>query len=176
MADPFLAEIRIFPFNFAPSGWAFCNGQIISIYQNTALFSLLGTYYGGNGTSTFALPNFQGRSPLHANQGVGLSVRSLGETGGTENVTLLSSEIPAHSHAINGVAVGNAAIPSSLVSMSNTAGRPAPNLYTDTLGTPVNMNILSLSNSGGGLPHNNLMPFLVLNFCIAIQGVFPSRW
>jgi microcystin-dependent protein len=175
MADPFVAEIRIFPFNFAPKGWAFCNGQILPISQNTALFSLLGTTYGGNGQSTFALPNMQGNAPMHPGQGPGLSLHDLGETGGSQFVTLLQSEIPAHTHAAmasnqqadlippsatNSLARPNGALP-------YVPGSPAPPL--------VQMAFESLPPAGGSLPHNNMQPYLTLNFNIALQGVFPPR-
>jgi microcystin-dependent protein len=171
MADPFVAEIRIFPFNFPPKGWAFCNGQLLPISQNTALFSLLGTTYGGDGKSTFALPDLQGRAPMHPGQGPGLSLHDLGETGGTETVTLLQSEIPAHAHAANasqgdglertpkdqllatGIAISQYQAPGGLTSMAAT----------------------SVASAGGDQPHNNLQPYLTLNFNIALQGVFPPR-
>jgi microcystin-dependent protein len=171
MADPFVAEIRIFPFNFAPKGWAFCDGQILPISQNTALFSLLGTTYGGDGKSNFALPNMQGNAPMHPGQGPGLSLHDLGETGGSETVTLLESEIPSHSHALNasksdaidtnvgnellakGIGVGMYAPPSPQTTLADTAIAPA----------------------GGDQPHNNMQPYLTLNFCIALQGVYPAR-
>jgi len=172
MADPFVAEIRIFPFNFAPKGWAFCDGQILPLSQNTALFSLLGTTYGGDGKSNFALPNMQGNAPMHPGQGPGLSLHDLGETGGSDTVSLLESEIPAHSHAFkasnsDGIAQGPAdqlmaggvggiamyAVPGPLVQLSGNAVAPA----------------------GGDQPHNNMQPYLTLNFCIALQGVYPPR-
>ena len=171
MSNPFVAEIRIFPFNFAPRGWAFCDGQIMSISQNTALFSLLGTYYGGDGKSTFALPDLQGAAPMHWGQGPGLSPRNLGETGGSDTVTLLQSEMPAHSHALLG---------------SNTMG-DTPNPTNNSLARFVNayqqtsnanlvaMAPQSLPPAGGSQPHNNLMPYLTLTFCIALQGIFPQR-
>ena len=171
MADPFVAEIRIFPFNFAPKGWAWCDGQLMPISQNTALFSLLGTTYGGDGKSTFALPDLQGRAPMHPGQGPGLSLHDLGETGGSETVTLLESEIPAHAHAMNasqadgternppdqqlatGIGIGMYAAPGSLTGLAPQALTPA----------------------GGDQPHNNMMPYLTFFFCIALQGVFPPR-
>ena len=171
MADPFVAEIRIFPFNFAPKGWAWCDGQLMPLSQNTALFSLLGTTYGGDGKSNFALPNLQGSAPMHPGQGPGLSLHDLGETGGSETVTLLQSEIPAHSHAVSasqadgtsqtpageklatGVAIGQYAVPGALTQLSPSALTPA----------------------GGDQPHNNLQPYLTLNFNIALQGVYPPR-
>ena len=171
MADPFVAEIRIFPFNFAPKGWAFCDGQLLPISQNTALFSLLGTTYGGNGKSNFALPDLQGRAAMHPGQGPGLSLHDLGETGGSETVTLLESEIPSHSHAVNasqadaisrlpggqllatGIAIGQYGPVSSLTALNPQAATPA----------------------GGDQPHNNMQPYLTFNFNIALQGVFPPR-
>jgi microcystin-dependent protein len=172
MADPFVAEIRIFPFNFAPKGWAFCNGQILPISQNTALFSLLGTTYGGDGKSTFALPNMQGNAPMHPGQGPGLSLHDLGETGGSETVSLLESEIPSHAHAWNAV------------NSDGTSQSPAANLMAGGIGgisafaTPgaiVNLAFEMIAPAGGDQPHNNMQPYLTLNFCIALQGVFPPR-
>jgi microcystin-dependent protein len=173
MADPFVAEIRIFPFNFAPKGWAFCDGQILPLSQNTALFSLLGTTYGGDGKSTFALPNLQGSVPMHPGQGPGLWLHDLGETGGEETVTLLESEIPSHTHALR---AGSAAAadddPSpSVVLASGTRGATpyaAPG-STEALGD------FALGVAGSSQPHNNMQPYLTFNFCIAMQGVFPPR-
>lgn len=176
MADPFVAEIRIFPFNFAPTGWAFCNGQILPISQNTALFSLLGTMYGGNGQSTFALPDLQGRSPLHPGQGPGLSLHDIGQMGGEEFVTLLQSEMPAHTHAPNCTANagGDATTPVGNVWAVSGFGRGGIALYHEA---PSNgqMSLQAVTPTGGGLPHNNMPPYLVLNFCIALQGVYPPR-
>jgi microcystin-dependent protein len=173
MADPFVAEVRIFPFNFAPTGWAFCDGQLMPISQNTALFSLLGTTYGGDGKSTFALPNLQGSVPMHPGQGPGLSQRDLGETGGQPTVTLLQSEIPAHGHALSASSdPAELAAPTSNRSLARSSGGFA---YHDTNASLVDLAPQALSVSGGGLPHNNLMPYLALNFCIALQGVFPPR-
>jgi microcystin-dependent protein len=173
MSDPFVAEIRIFPFNFAPTGWAFCDGQLLPISQNTALFSLLGTVYGGDGKSTFALPDLQGSAPMQPGQGQGLSLRDLGEIGGTESVTLLQSEIPFHTHVMN-VSIDDAdvRIPASNRALAKSANG---NIYTTT--TPANaiMAPQALSPAGGSLPHNNMQPYLTLNFCIAMQGVFPQR-
>ncbi len=173
MADPFVAEIRIFPFNFAPRGWAFCDGQLLPISQNTALFSLLGTTYGGDGKSTFALPNMQNNSPMHWGQGPGLSVRFLGESSGSSTVTLLESEIPAHTHLfeVAGASPGekNTPIP-NLPAATNRA------IYSSPTGPAnVNMNVQMITPSGGSVPHNNMQPYLTLNFCIALQGVFPPR-
>ncbi len=176
MADPFVAEIRIFPFNFAPKGWAFCDGQILPISQNTALFSLLGTTYGGDGKSTFALPDLQGSAAMHPGQGPGLSLHDLGEQGGSESVTLLQSEIPAHAHSV-GFALGgdgNSTSPANAVWAQSAAGRGTAALYQN--GAPTGpVQLQSLNIAGGGLPHNNMQPYLTLNFCIALQGVFPPR-
>ena len=175
MADPFVAEIRIFPFNFAPTGWAFCNGQIMPISQNTALFSLLGTTYGGDGRSTFALPNMQGNAPMHPGQGPGLSLHDLGETGGSDTVTLLESEIPGHSHlmrAHNGDQA-DAQNPSPNTSLAQSANGFA--YQSNSSQNLVSLNPSALTTAGGDQPHNNLMPYLTLNFCIALQGVFPPR-
>ena len=172
MSDPFVAEIRIFGGNFAPTGWAQCNGQLLPISQNTALFSLLGTFYGGDGKSTFGLPNLQGSFPIGQGQGSGLSERFLGEASGTAQVTLLAPEMPAHVHALNAYADDPADIntPSPNVILGATAGL---NLY----GTPSNtsLNAMALGIAGGGSPHNNLPPYLVLNYIIAMQGIFPPR-
>jgi microcystin-dependent protein len=172
--DPFVAEIRIFPFNFAPKGWAFCDGQILPLSQNTALFSLLGTTYGGDGKSNFALPNLQGNAPMHPGQGPGLSLHDLGETGGSETVSLLESEIPNHNHGVGAQTVALSAVATPV---NATLSRPASgNLYFNTAGaTLVPMNTNALAPAGGDQPHNNMQPYLTLNFCIALQGVFPPR-
>ena len=169
MADPFVAEIRIFGFNFPPTGWAFCNGQLLPISQNTALFALLGTTYGGDGKTTFALPNLQGTAPMHPCQGPGLSVHDLGETGGTETVTLLESEIPAHSHATS-----MSLRPSDNLNPGGLALGTGNNVYAAPANL-VTMAPVMLAPAGGDAPHNNMMPYLTLNFCIALQGVFPQR-
>jgi microcystin-dependent protein len=173
MADPFVAEIRIFPFNFAPKGWAWCDGQLLPLSQNTALFSLLGTTYGGNGKSNFALPDLQGRAPMHPGQGPGLSLHDLGETGGSETVTLLESEIPSHSHTVrastgdaeDGTPTGNTFARTD----NGSAYLPAP------AASPVMMSPSTIAPVGGDQPHNNLQPYLTFYFCIALQGVFPPR-
>ena len=172
MSNPFVAEIRIFPFNFAPKGWAFCDGQLMPISQNTALFSLLGTTYGGDGKSNFALPNLQGSAPLQAGQGPGLSLYDLGETGGSDNVTLINSELPAHSHQANGVS-GNGPTSPANNTWGTAAGRTPPPTYFS--GTPNVTMGNALSPAGGSLPHNNMQPYLTLNFCIALQGIYPPR-
>lgn len=174
MSSPFVAEIRIFACNFAPTGWAFCNGQLLPISQNTALFSLLGTTYGGDGQATFALPNLQGAAPLMPGQGNGLSLRDLGEMGGTTTVTLLTTEIPAHTHTVNASTTGGTQIDPSNQVWAVAGVARGTRMYTATANA-TNMNPASLTMSGSGMPHNNLMPYLTLNFCIALQGVFPPR-
>src|SRR5687768_9403229 len=173
MADPFVAEIRIFPFNFAPRGWAWCNGQLLPLSQNTALFSLLGTTYGGDGKSTFALPDLEGRVPMHPGQGPGLSLHDLGETGGSETVTLLESEIPSHNHGLMAQA---APADTNLPTDSSLARVIGATPYLPPAGAPlVPMSPSALSPAGGDQPHNNLQPYLTLYFNIALQGVFPPR-
>ncbi len=174
MADPFVAEIRIFAGNFAPTGWATCDGQILPISQNTALFSLLGTTYGGDGRSTFALPNLQGSTPIGQGQGPGLSDRVLGESSGTANVTLLTSEIPTHSHSVQAY-TGDAA-DARIPNPSETLGLPAPGLlYNPTTTALATMAPQAFAPAGSSFPHNNMPPFLTVFFIIALQGVFPPR-
>jgi microcystin-dependent protein len=172
MTDQFVAEIRIFPFNFAPTGWALCNGQLLPISQNTALFSLLGTFYGGDGKSTFALPDLQGSAPMHQFQGPGLSDRFLGETDGVQFVTLLQTEMPVHGHSMNGAtqdpALAKAVSPNASWALSQGGG-----IYQTTQNGQ--LAVPATSVTGGGLPHNNMQPSLTLNFCIALQGIFPPR-
>jgi len=171
--NPFLGQLLLVPYNFAPRGWAFCAGQIMPISQNTALFSLLGTTYGGDGKSTFALPNLQGMIPIGSGQGPGLSVYDLGQTGGTDSVSLLTSEIPAHTHMAESMG-GRGTV---------TATSPIGNFLADGVAdyapanSPVNsaLNAQAVSVAGGSAPHNNLMPYLTMNWIIALQGVFPSR-
>lgn len=172
MADPFVAEIRIFPFNFAPRGWAFCDGQLLPLSQNTALFSLLGTTYGGNGKSNFALPDLQGRAPMHPGQGPGLSLHDLGESGGSETVTLLESEIPQHSHQLraNVLDLADTNEASVNASLALSAGGTLYQTTANATAAPE-----SLQPAGGDQPHNNMQPYLTLNFNIALQGVFPPR-
>ncbi|MDU0458436.1 MAG: tail fiber protein [Geobacteraceae bacterium] len=173
MADPYVAEIRVFPFNFAPRGWAFCQGQLMPISQNTALFSLLGTTYGGDGKSTFALPNLQGTVPMHHGQGPGLSYHDLGESQGSEAVTLISSEMPLHSHPVPCIDTEEGALAAGTVFARSAPERPPA--YSANAPDVV-MSPSALTPAGGGLPHNNMSPYLTLNFCIALQGVFPPRW
>jgi len=175
MSDPFVAEIRIFAGNFAPKGWALCDGQVLPISQNTALFSLLGTTYGGDGKSNFALPNLQGSAPLQAGQGNGLTPYDLGQAIGARAVTLVESEMPVHTHAVNASSSGGADDPNGAAWGTAGCQRPPPSLYASTQGSGVSMNPLALGTSGGGQPHNNLPPYLVLNFIIALQGIFPPR-
>jgi microcystin-dependent protein len=176
MASPFVAEIRIFGFNFAPRGWAFCNGQLLPISQNTALFSLLGTTYGGDGKSTFGLPNLQGSAPMQQGQGPGLSLRDLGQTGGEQTVTLLDSEMPSHSHGVISTAsAGNQNGPGAGVWSKVTIARQPQTSYSDHTNALVGMSPQALSITGSSFPHNNMPPYLTLNFCIALQGVFPAR-
>ena len=169
--DPFVAEIRIFPFNFAPRGWAFCDGQILPLSQNTALFSLLGTTYGGDGKSNFALPNMQGNAPMHPGQGPGLSLHDLGEMGGSDTVSLLESEIPSHSHAVR-ASVQDAT--TRIVADQMPATGIGVGLYGPVPAT-AQLNANALAPAGGDQPHNNMQPYLTLNFCIALQGVYPPR-
>jgi len=176
MASPFVAEIRIWACNFAPTGWAMCNGQLLPLSQNTALFSLLGTTYGGDGKSTFALPDLQGRAAFFWGQGPGLSLYDEGQTGGEETVTLLSTEMPIHTHSTGRSlnAGGGSQSPAANVWAESPAGRGGVvNIYATPATGAVNPN--SLAITGSSLPHNNLQPYLVLNFCIALQGVFPPR-
>jgi len=176
MSDQFIGEIRLVPFNFAPVGWALCNGAVLSIAQNTALFSLLGTQFGGDGIRTFALPNLQGQVPMDWGSGAGLTPRVIGESGGSPTVTLLQSEIPSHSHSLNGNAItGTTGSPAGmLVSEPPGSARKAGDLYSTS---PANTPLLagSVLPIGGNQPHNNLQPYLTLNFIIALTGVFPAR-
>jgi len=176
MVDPFLGSIMMFGGTFAPVGWAFCDGTILSIAQNTALFSLLGTTYGGNGTTNFALPDLRGKVPIHFGQGPGLSNRSLGELSGSENETLISSQMPAHGHP-GGPAAGASSQPATA---TDPAGRvfAVPNDGSNAYSNTANGQLgggANLPSDGGGQPHSNLQPYLCINFCIATQGIFPSR-
>lgn len=174
MADPFVAEIRMFPFNFAPKGWAWCNGQLLPLSQNTALFALLGTTYGGDGKSTFALPNLQGSAPMHPRMDSGLPQHPLGESGGAETVTLLESEMPNHNHTTRaGSFTAQVAAPGPQRSVTRSSGARA--YAPSSAGPPVSLSPAALAVSGGSQPHNNMQPYLTVYFCIALQGIFPPR-
>jgi microcystin-dependent protein len=164
MATPFLSEIRLVSFNFAPKGWALCNGQLLAISQNAALFSLLGTFYGGNGTTTFALPNLQGRAPMHVG-----SEFVQGQVGGEATHTLITNEIPAHTHQAQGVSTTASLEPAA----GNAWAESPDNPYAASANAT--MNAAALGQTGGNQPHNNMQPYLVLNYVIALQGIFPSR-
>lgn len=174
--NPFIGEIRIFGFTFAPLDWAFCDGQLLAISQNTALFSILGTTYGGNGTTTFALPNMQDRSPMHWGQGSGLTPRTIGETLGTPSVALLATEIPQHNHVLYGAGSGDpsqwVATPNSTAELSS--GNPGK-VYASTASPPVQFSNKAIGGAGQSQPHQNLQPLLTLNFCISLYGIFPAR-
>lgn len=176
--NPYLGEIRLFAGNFAPRGWAFCNGQIMSISQNTALFSLLGTFYGGNGQSNFGLPDLRGRVPVNQGNGPGLIERDVGESAGQEAVVLTSAELPVHSHALNASAATPPSLAGGGVDPSTSAQVPAspakPKIYT-TAEASVNMSTQAIGFAGGNQAHNNMAPSLALNFIIALQGIFPPR-
>ena len=168
MSEPFIAEVRIFALNFAPRGWAFCNGQLLPIAQNTALFSLVGTTYGGDGETTLGLPNLQGRAPMHPGNGPGLTSRRLGQVGGTQTETLTEGQMPAHSHTIEVVdGPANTDTPSEVTRLARTTTELyGPDQDLEDMGDPV---------IGGGQAHDNMQPYLALNFCIALTGLFPSR-
>jgi microcystin-dependent protein len=167
---PFLGEIRMFGFNFAPRGWALANGQIMPISQNTALFSLLGTTYGGNGTSTFALPDLQGRIPIHQGSGAGLSPYVIGEEGGSESVTLLASQMPTHNHPVQ----ASSSPATTTRPHGAVPARTGADAYATTSDGTV-MNASMIGNAGSDLPVSIIQPFLTVNFCIALAGIFPSR-
>ena len=175
MSEPFVAEIRIFAGNFAPFRWAFCNGQLMPISQNTALFSLLGTTYGGNGQTTFALPDLQGRAPMHPGSGPGLTPRDLGETGGSDQITLTPNQMPPHTHGLQASsATATSSDPTGNLLASPAANPKFTSLYSNAVGGAA-LSPSALSTAGGGQPHNNLQPYLALSFIIALQGVFPAR-
>jgi microcystin-dependent protein len=173
MSQPFIGEIRMVGFNFAPYGWALCNGQLMSISQNTALFSLLGTYYGGDGVNTFALPNLQSRVPIHQGTGPGLTPYVIGQTGGTENVTLTTQQMPQHNHTIGCVnSGGNQASPSNNYPAMESTGTSLDYSNSNPNAT---MGPLTVGFNGNSLPHPNIQPYLCVNFVIALTGIFPSR-
>ena len=175
MSEPFIAEIRIFAGNFAPRGWAFCDGQLLPISNNTALFSLIGTTYGGDGRTTTALPNLQGRAPMHPGRGPGLTSRRLGEKVGIETVSLTEAQIPSHSHTMRGTnQTGGVEVPSNLSSFARRGGGSF--LYqANTSANLVNLASETIRATGGGQAHSNIQPYLTLNFIIALQGLYPSR-
>jgi microcystin-dependent protein len=173
VSEPFIGEIRMFAGNFAPRGWAFCQGQLLSIAQNTALFSILGTTYGGNGMTTFALPDLRGRLPMQPGQGPGLSPRNLGEPGGSETVTLIASQMPAHNHYLN-VSSGPATQSSPAGARLGTTEPGAPGPYS-VASSNQQMAPDVVGVTGGSQPHANMPPFLCVNFIIALEGIFPSR-
>jgi microcystin-dependent protein len=172
MADPFIGEIRTFGFNFAPIGWALCNGAILPINQNQALFSLLGNFYGGDGRTNFALPDLRSRVPLGLGQGTGLPFYSIGETGGAGTVTLTTAQLPAHNHQVNASDHGGNDGP---VRSPEGHALERGNVYADAPDGKTVMNAGMIGNTGGGQPVSILPPYLVLNFCIALQGIYPSR-
>ena len=171
MSEPFIAEIRIFAGNFAPRGWAFCDGQLLPISQNTALFSLIGTTYGGDGRTTTALPNLEGRAPMHPGRGPGLTARRLGERTGAETATLTEAQIPPHNHALQGT---NATAQQSQPGSARPARSPDEDAYGSP-GTLVGMSTNAMQNIGGSGAHNNMQPFLAMHFIIALAGLYPSR-
>jgi microcystin-dependent protein len=187
MSEPFIGQIQTYGFNFAPRGWALCDGQLLPISQNTALFSLLGTIYGGDGRTTFALPDLRGRAPIHMGNGPGLSTRKIGSKGGSEFVTLTEAQMPAHDHTgtanlsgkirCNSGAgnvdspVGNALAEIDRVNQYSNAG-PNADMHDDTVSASGN---LTTATAGGSQPHNNMQPYLTINYCIALVGLFPSR-
>ena len=173
MSEPFIAEIRIFAGNFAPRGWAFCNGQLLPIDQNTALFSLIGTTYGGDGRTTTALPNLKGRAPMHPGRGPGLTSKRLGQKGGTESVTLSEAQIPSHAHTLRGYdRRAGSGVPKDQFFAEARDGTP---YNTNTTANLVDTSSTTLGTAGGSQPHNNLEPYLTLNFIIALVGIYPSR-
>ena len=175
MASPFIGEIRMFGFNFAPTNWAMCNGQLLAISQYSALFSLLGTTYGGNGQTTFGLPDLRGRVPIHQGTGQGLSTYVIGQIAGTENVTLLSTQMPQHNHGISAVSNtgGNQPTPSNNFLAAESTGTSLD--YSSGPLSDSTMNPAMVQPAGNSLPHTNIQPYLAITFCIALNGVFPSR-
>jgi microcystin-dependent protein len=171
MSEPFVGEIRMFAGNFAPQGWAFCDGQLLAVSQNDALYSLFGTIYGGDGRTTFGLPDLRGRFPIHAGQGPGLSPRQLGAKGGVEKVTLTTNQLPSHAHPVKGTNdAANSTDPGGRLPASSTT----IDLYVNGAPT-VNFNAAAVSAVGGSQAHSNLMPFICINFIVALYGIYPSR-
>jgi microcystin-dependent protein len=172
--DPYVGEIRLFAGSFAPRDWALCNGQLLPIQQNTALFSLLGTQYGGNGQTNFALPDLQGKAPVHQGQGPGLTPRVVGEIDGSSTAPLLINQIPAHTHVPNSQSSQGVADPTNAI-WTNTVGLRGPQFYGPTPDTDTQMSLQAIQVSGGSQPHNNMQPYLGLNYIIALTGIFPPR-
>lgn len=170
--DPYLGEIRIFAGNYAPSGWAFCDGTVLPVSQNSALFSIIGGLYGGNGTTTFALPNLMGSAPIHQGTGPGLTPRTIGEVGGEPDVTLFETQIPNHTHAINAELAPTDLEPTQTV-WSSTAVKRGSNIYSMNLDTP--MNPLALGATGSSNSHNNMQPFVAMTFIISLEGNYPPK-
>ncbi|MBD2867716.1 phage tail protein [Paenibacillus arenilitoris] len=173
MSEPYIGEIRAFAGNFAPKGWALCNGQLLPISHNTALFSILGVTYGGDGKTNFALPDLMGKAPLQQGAGVGLTPRTLGEIGGSPSVTLTTNEIPAHTHAPQAVNAGSTLSPTNATWAGLVQGRGIPTVYASNPTTPMSPNAVGVT--GGSQPHNNRQPYLGVNFIIALEGIFPPR-
>ncbi len=171
MSEPFVGEIRIFAGNFAPRGWAFCDGQLLAVSQNDALFSLLGTIYGGDGRTTFGLPDLRGRIPIHAGSGPGLSPRRLGAKSGAETVTITTNQLPSHNHTWD----GNSADAQDSLPTSNALAKTSADIYQETLQSAASMNPSMVGSTGGSQSHSNLMPFLCVHFIIALFGIYPSR-
>lgn len=170
--DPYVGEIKVFAGNFAPKGWALCDGTLLSVAQYQALFSIIGATFGGDGKTTFALPNFQGKAPVHQGNGPGLTSRVLGEQGGAASVTLLGTEIPNHTHGINAQTTPTQGDPAGAIWASSAAGR-GQSIYSPT--PNVAMNPLALGTAGGSQPHNNMQPFVAMTFIISLEGVYPSK-
>ena len=170
-AQPFIGQIMVFAGNFAPQGWAQCNGQLMPISQYDALFSLIGTTYGGDGQTTFALPDLRSRVPIHQGQGPGLSGYVIGQNGGAEAVTLLTTQLPVHTHP----AMGNSDAGTNTDPTGGVWASGSTSTYIAGASANTNMNPTSISGSGGGQPHDNMLPFLTLNFCIALEGIYPSQ-
>ena len=174
MSEPFIAEIRIFAGNFAPRGWAFCDGQLLPIDQNTALFSLIGTTYGGDGRTTTALPDLQGRAPMHPGRGSGLTSRKLGQKLGAETVTLTEAQIPSHTHTLRALSTpGSPGAPTSTSALARSTAGSA--YHTETVSNLVDLASEAVSTTGGGQAHANMQAYLTLNFIIALVGTYPSR-
>lgn len=171
MSEPFVGEIRMFAGNFAPRGWAFCDGQLLAVSQNDALFSLLGTIYGGDGRTTFGLPDLRGRIPIHAGTGPGLSPRRLGAKFGTEEETITVNQLPSHRHDWRAATAGA----NALSPQNHNLGQTQADIYRADLDNPSNLATQAMTGVGGSQSHNNLMPFLCVNFIIALFGIYPSR-